>query len=347
MKKTTMLLGAGCLLLTLLSAPAWAQDQTSVPATGELPSSAKTVFMGSKADPPAKKLLGVNEDYEGRSYLAGDEWNLHLYYPKIKNIGGGYMGVGSDQAYLLMSWSRPSLGWITDYDPLVIETHKVYFAFFKAAKTPDEFLALWEKDNEKSSLALLDAAYQGDENLPVIRKIYTSWRVKILRRHKRIKKIMETQKIPSYLNDQDSYTFVRNMIEQGRVRPMVANLLDDEGLIGIGQSAKQLNVPIRVLYLSNAEEYWNYPDQFRANIKGLFFDAQSYTLHTLSTWSTNKDYRYVLQPSLNYAAWLEHKWVKKVYYMIPRRKLEGPEDIDFIEFNKDVEEVAKRKGKKK
>lgn len=331
------------MLLILSGGVAAAQD---VPATGALPEAARTVFMGSKEDPAAKKLLGVNEDYEGRSYLTGDEWHLQLFYPKLKGIGGGYMGVGSDQAYLLMSWSRPSLGWITDYDPLVIETHKIYFSFFKKAKTPEEFLKLWEKESREEVKALLASDYKDDENLPIVQKIYKTWRVKMLRRHSRIKKIMDKEKIPCYLNDQESYDHIRNMVEQGRIRPLSANLLDDEGLVGIGQTAKKLNVPIRVLYLSNAEEYWNYPEQYRKNIQALHFDERSYTLHTLSTWSTNKDYRYAIQPSLKYAQWLTHDWVKKVYYMIPRRKLEGAEDIDFMEFDTDVEDVAKRRKKK-
>ena len=99
--------------------------------------------------------------------------------------------------------------------------------------------------------------------------------------------------------------------------------------------------------IKDAEEYWNYPEQYRKNIQALHFDERSYTLHTLSTWSTNKDYRYAIQPSLKYAQLLTHDWVKKVYYMIPRRKLEGPEDIDFMEFDTDVEDVAKRRKKKK
>ena len=334
--------------------PAWAepgprgaeQASVSVAPTGPLSAQARDVFMGSAEDPPAKKLLGVNEDYEGRSYLAGDEWNLHLFYPKIKGVGGGYMGVGSDQAYLLMSWSRPTLAWLMDYDPLVLETHKVYFALFREAKTPEEFLRLWSSAGQEQALALLDRDYKDDPNLPIVRKVYTSWRVKILRRHERLIKILKAQKIPSYLHDQDSYDAVRQLVIQGRVRPIQANLLDKAGLLGIGQAARQLGVPIRVLYLSNAEEYWSYPAQYRQNIQGLYFDESSYTLHTLSTWTTNKDYRYAIQPSLKYVEWLKRDWVKKVYTMIPRRKLEGPDDIDFMEFELDVEQVEARRAKK-
>lgn len=335
-----------CLCFGALGSVAVAQE-SSVSATGPLSDSAKTVFMGSKEDPPAKKLLGVNESYEGRSYLAGDEWNLHLYYPYIKDSGGGYMGVGSDQGYLIMSWTKPKLGWLIDYDPLVVETHKIYRVFFEKAKTPDEFFALWKKSNRKSSLKLLEEKLGKDKNYKLIRRVFKDWRVKIYRRHSRVRRIMKKEKIPSYLTNQASYDHVRNMVTQGRVRTMVANLLDDEGLVGIGAAAKKLGVPIRTLYLSNAEEYWKYPKQFRKNIAALHFDDKSYTLHTLSTWTTNKDYRYVLQPSLKYVEWLKRDWVKKIYYMVPRRKLKGPEDIDFIVFKKDVEAVEKRRNLRK
>ena len=137
------------------------------------------------------------------------------------------------------------------------------------------------------------------------------------------------------------------MVATDRIRPMSGNLLDDEGLIAIGEAARALKTPIRLLYVSNAQEYWKYPEQYRKNIAGLYFDEKSNVVHTLSTWSTNKDYRYVVQPGLNYQEWMTADWVLKVYYMIPRRKLEGAEDIDFIHFTRELKEVEERRAKRK
>ena len=338
---------------TALPQHAHAQDapaeKTALPQTkyGAPNADQKATFWGSKEDPAAKKLLGVNEDYEGRSYLHGDEWNLHLYYPHIKELGGGYVGVGADQGYLLMGWTQAEYGWLVDYDPLVPLTHKVYHAFFMEAATPKEFLAFWDAKNKDKALAAIEKHHGDHEHIKQIKRIYTDWRKRIQIRHRRVNRRLRKEKIPAYTNNQEQYDHIRGMIATGRIRPMLANLLDDEGLTGIGEASKKMNVPIRILYLSNAQEYWKYPDQFRANVASLNFDERSYTLHTLSTWSTNKDYRYVLQPGLNFQEWMAAEWVPKVYRMIPRRKLEGEDDIDFIEFNKDVKKVEARRNKKK
>ena len=128
---------------------------------------------------------------------------------------------------------------------------------------------------------------------------------------------------------------------------MQANLLDTKGIRGIGAAAKQMQVPIRILYVSNAQQYWDYTQEFRDNIAALPFDEKSYVLHTLSTWSINKDYRYVLQGAQNFAAWMQAAWLKKVNNMIPRRKLKGEDDIDFIHFKQTVEEAEAKRAKKK
>ncbi len=319
----------------------------SAQESSELTEAQSSLFWGSKEDPAAKKLLGVNEKFEGRSYLAGDEWNLHLYYPSIKGIGGGYVGVGSDQGYMMISWSRPKVAWMIDYDPLVIETHKIYRTFFLAADTPKAFLDFWKKSNKAAALAALEKDWKDDPNYPLLKRVYKEWRAKIHRRHTRIRRILKKNKVPSYLSDQEHYTYVRDMIRGKRLRTMVANLLDDEGLIGIGEASRKMGIPIRVFYTSNAEEYWKYPKQFRDNVAGLNFDDASYVLHTLSTWSTNRDYRYVLQKGLNYQQWVAKPWVKKIYNMVPRRKLKGADDIDYIVFKRDVEAVEARRAKRK
>lgn len=327
--------------------PAAAAEAVAPSKHGELTAEQREIFYGAPEDPPAKELLGVNEDYAGRSYLAGDEWNLHLYREHIEDIGGTYVGVGADQGYLLMSWSQPEYGFLIDYDPLVVETHKIYRAFFLHAKTPKEFMALWKRKNRDEALEIIEAQWEGDKNLKMVKRIYRDWRRRINRRLVRLERQLRDDEIPSYLTDQKRYDFIRGMIATDRIRPMSGNLLEDEGLIGIGEAARKLGAPVRVLYLSNAQEYWAYPKQYRENIAKMYFDEKSYVLHTLSTWTTNKDYRYVIQPGLKYQEWMTRGWVRKVYHMVPRRKLEGPEDIDFIYFDRDVDDVEARRKKRR
>jgi hypothetical protein len=131
---------------------------------GPLTEAQKAIFWGSTEDAPAEKLLATEERLEGRHYPTCDEWNIHLFEPKVRDLGGGYLGVGTDQAYLFIGWQRPHLAWLFDYDPWVKHIHKTYHIFFEEAETIDEFIALWAKKNRKTSRKLLKEKLAGDSD---------------------------------------------------------------------------------------------------------------------------------------------------------------------------------------
>jgi hypothetical protein len=280
-------------------------------------------------DPPAKELDGVREEYFGRHYLAGDEWNLHLFEPHIRGKGGGYVGVGSDQSYLLIAWQRPAFAWQIDYDELVVLLHQAYRVFFRESSTRGAFIELWSPKGSVRALELIDQHLAGHPKQRLIRRVYREQRANIEIRLRRQAKIYAKAKVAWFLSDDEQYAFIRQMIAAERIRPMCGNLLEKKTLVGIGAAARQTGLTIRVFYPSNAEEYWHYPQQFRDNIAGLPFDADSLVIRTLSTWSINQDYRYYVQAGSLFQDWLRRPWVNRVYLMTPRRKLKGPEDIQF------------------
>lgn len=103
---------------------------------------------------------------------------------------------------------------------------------------------------------------------------------------------------------------------------------------------------MRVVYLSNAEQYWPYSQVFRDNLRSLPFDEKSQIIRTLSTFTINKDYRYNLQSGKLYQAWLAEPRMKHVHQLVKRRKLKGPDDIEFLVTDSDPAQVkpAKKKG---
>src|SRR5690606_17719031 len=96
--------------------------------------------------------------------------------------------------------------------------------------------------------------------------------------------------IPCYLDDQAIYDHIVGLWENDRIRPMLGNLLDEQALAGVGDAARELEIPIRVTYLSNAEQYWRYTDQFRANIEGLHFDDKSVVIRTIAFGKKSDEY---------------------------------------------------------
>jgi hypothetical protein len=333
----------------------------SVDAEGPLGEVARAIFWGTAEDPAAEKLLGVNEEYEGRHYLTGDEWNLHLFYEHIKDLGGGFVGVGTDQTFLLIGWQRPELAWLFDYDPWVHHLQHAYIAFFEAADTPREFKRYWWR--KKAAIELLEKRYADHPDRENIVKLYEMARGKVRYRLKlveeKIEKLAEDEEdedgevvregveYPTFLTDQETYDFIKKRIEQKRVRPLQGNLLEDRALIGVGRAARALDVPVRVAYLSNAEQYWKYKPQYRENFKKMYFDDKSLILRTFSTWSINKDYTYNVQKALDYVEWLEREWVEKVTWIVPKWKPTEDEDIAFREVERDIEQLEKWRNRNK
>jgi hypothetical protein len=119
------------------------------------------------------------------------------------------------------------------------------------------------------------------------------------------------------------------MLKAGRIRALSANLLDKKGVIGVGETARKMGVPIRLIYLSNAEGYWKYSKQFKANIRSLPTDEKGIVLRTMSTWPTNKDYTYVAQRIEQYQEWLSMDFFVRRSQMVWRTKLKGPDHVDF------------------
>ena len=319
--------------------PTLAQQPVRVGPAQLLPLSAAqaTIFAGSPQDPATELRLGVTKARHGKHYLAGNEKTLQAFYPHIREIGGGYVGVGSDQAYLLIGWMRPEVAWFIDYDQDVVDVHAVYRVLFEHAETPAELLALWTVDQKKHVAELILVAHPGDRGKH-LRRLYLVNRGWIHRRLQAVTKRLVAAKVPSYLNDQATFDYVRSFLEAGRVRPLLANLLNETGFRGVAEAADKMGVAINVLYLSNAEEYWKqYPQVFRDNVAALPFADNAKILRTLLIWNVNEDYRYNVQPARNYLEWLAKPYTTNVYDIVYKRGQPDPAIINFFETDESPE----------
>ncbi|MBA3548604.1 MAG: hypothetical protein H0T76_19135 [Nannocystis sp.] len=302
-------------------------DISTKPAVAQpLDARQRALFLAPAADEPAAELGGVTEARKGQHYVTGNERTLEAFYPRIHELGGAYVGVGSDQAYVLLGWSRAELAWLIDYDPVVVELHAVYHALFAAAATPERFLALWQREHKADAIAALHAAYPGE--LGRRREaLFRQYRARVAKRLGELQSTMSAAAVPSFLNGIDEYTYVRGLIQAGRVRALLADLGRDGAVREVAAAARRLGTPVRVVYLSNAEQYWELlPPAFRTNLAALPVDERSVVLRTLLTWETNKDYRYNAQPARNYQRWLAIPWVETIYDVVRRKHITAPGD---------------------
>jgi hypothetical protein len=291
----------------------------------------RAIFWGSAPDPIPRQRHGLEPGDDKNHYLSSDERHLHFFRGQIKDLGGAYLGVGADPAYLFIGWQRPELAWLIDYDAWIVQVHHVYRQFFLAATTPEAFLAFWQDANTEAAERLLNSSFIPAEQQRRMTWVYRAGRQRTRSRFADLIQRYNDAGIPSFLNDLSTYRFVRGMIAADRVRPMSANLLDEHGLVGIGAASRQLGVPIRVVYLSNAEQYWRYPPQYRTNMESLLTNDTSVLLRTFAAQRSNGDYRYNTQPFRRYLAWLGASGIHKVYQIVDLPKITSRTEFPLTE----------------
>lgn len=287
----------------------------------------RTLVWETTEDDAPEVLNAMRKDFENRHYQTCDELHLAKFYPNIKGIKGAYIGVGSDQAYTFMGWMDAELAWLTDYDPWIKQEHRIYALFFEKAETHEAFVSQWRTRNRAASRAMIAERFAADPEKALIMEVFDSASYKVDVRMTRLIAMAKNYKIPTFVTDAAMYAHVRSMILGGRVRPMVSNLLDTDGLTGVGNASRAVNVPIRVVYMSNAEDYWRYSEQFRVNMAGLNFDENSWILRTAASKPTNGDYRYNMQDAQNFQAWLKEPFVKRRGDVWPAPYVNGDDDI--------------------
>ena len=293
--------------------------EPAVGGVSPLPEVDRARLLSSPIDRPPAYLDGVTPDHHGKHFIASDEWNHHLYAPHIRNLGGGYIGVGATQGYVLIGWARPELAWFIDYDDTVVDLHQVWRVLFELAPTRAELARLWSWEaREQTSAAIRE--HLGPAEARSVVATYRRHRARISKRMTELRAKHLELRVASYLTDDETFDYVRGMVVGGRVRAMRVDLTATRGLAGIAEVARELEVPIRLLYTSNAQTYWRYAEgNFVANVRGLPFDEGSLVAHTIGTHSTNGDYRYVLHRGLDFQAKLG-EGPRSVYRITPWRR---------------------------
>jgi hypothetical protein len=244
----------------------------------------------------------------------------------VQDLGGGYVGVGPDQAYLFIGWQRPEFAWLIDYDPKVMRVHAMYRALLQAFERRRDFLAAFESEQADATSALLQQ--QGD---PRLRRLYRNNRDMFRWRLRTLERKLGRRGVPCWLTDDETYAYVRAMVLGDRVRPLRVNLVDDVGMAGIAEAARALGVTVRVVYLSNAEEYWErYEPQFVANLAALPIDDRALVLRTRLVWQVNRDYVYNAQSLAEYLAWLQTPGVETLEDIVGRKPKAEAGRINFV-----------------
>jgi hypothetical protein len=256
------------------------------------------------------KQAATSHCRDAHSHVTTNEAHHEAYLPYLQRLGGIYLGVGSDQGLSFVANSGATLAFLFDYDPQVVLINKLHRLLILNSTSPSEFLQRWQAHTAKRTIDLIQRT---EANGPTARQLVASYRIyrRVLEPYFRRVARSKAHQTIHWLRDGARYAYLRRLFQEGRIRILAGDLLKDVTMRSIAKAARALKLPVRLLYLSNAEEYWRYTRAFRANILALPFDERSLVLRTRNSknGASFGRYQYVIQGGLDF----QHKIAKQRY----------------------------------
>lgn len=261
-------------------------------------------------------------------YMKSNEVRHDVFFPYVAGTGGAYVGVGSDQNYTLAAAAGSELVFLLDIDQSVVDLHRCYEALIEASPDPQTLYARWSREGYDESVKLLEAAYADlpEADRRRIVRLYKAARETVYIHLDRVLRRHQSGQPTSWMSSPEMYARVRELFLADRVRMMAGDLTGSSSLQSVGAAAKALGVPIRVVYFSNAEEYFDYTRQFVANIDALVGDDDAVLLRTIYSkqWvHADQLWAYQVQPLADYRARLDDRKNRSRNPMLRYAELDG------------------------
>ena len=218
-------------------------------------------------------------------YVQSNETRHDLFFPYVENVGGCAIGVGSDQTFTAAAKARSTVLFMMDIDRRVVDLHLMHRVFVLASETPEDNWAWWDAKNADEAKALLEEKLAADgvdaTTLKRTLRGYNAYRETVYRHLRRvINRERDGEKV-TWLSDPEMYAHIRSLYQAGRVRVMQGNLAGSNSMRTAAKACQELGETMRVVYMSNAEEYFSYTADFVANIEAQPIDDKSVLLRTI------------------------------------------------------------------
>lgn len=256
-------------------------------------------------------------------FLVSNEDEHPLWYETIKDRGGIYAGVGADQSFVFAGWAKSEYLVLVDFDRWVCDLNEIHGLVFELAEKPEDILGFWEYKNQSKTRAAVKERWTEPEEQKRKLRVLSSARADVKKQFERLQKRYQRTKLPYFGNDEAQLAHIKKLFAQGRVRAVRGDLTGPDTMQDLAKFAKAVNRPLRLLYLSNAEDYFDYKDRnFAANIKAQYFDDKSLILQTRP--KQGEYFWYVAQQPENYIGWMDSGMVPN-WLMLFRRYAKLPD----------------------
>jgi len=214
-------------------------------------------------------------------YFRSNEWYQNLLVQPLAGRGGAYVGVGSDQNYTMAAIAGSELLILIDYDPRIRWVHRIYDVLVRASETPDDLVSRFAEENAERSRELIETAVQSDPDAAAISKHFTKSRKLWHAYLQRVRGQKGKLPVTSWLSVPEYYKHMRGLFNAGRVVARNGDMTAERTVRAAGAAAKELKLPVRIIYFSNAEQFFPYSDSFQANMRALPTDERSVVVRTI------------------------------------------------------------------
>lgn len=297
------LLAMALLGLALFGPPSRAALADQAPTPPEVPASGPVT--GELAALLAR-LPSEHTPDPGEHYPVSNEWRHDLFLPSIRDLGGIFVGVGPDQCYTLAAMQGAQLAILVDFDLQVPLVHRMYEVLVGESATPDELVARFDEGQARATSGLLERGLAGDARAPAILRLFDRHRARWSRYLRAVRRSTRDGVPGSWLADEALYGRVRALFREGRVVALNGDVTASMTMRSVGRLTRLLELPVRVLYLSNAEQFFPYTRQFAENVGGLAMDERSVVLRTFrasgATYPARDRWHYVVEPLAGFRA---------------------------------------------
>lgn len=280
-----------------------------------LPQVWQDAFAQLVEDPKPRSLV------RNTHYIVSNEDMHYVWKDHVRDRGGVYIGVGTDQNYLLAAWAKPELLVLLDFDQMVVDLHRVYGLIFLAAPTPEDFLDLWEERNVRRVEALIDSQETDAARKQGMLHAYRTSHYAVSRRLREVGKRYRPLGVPWFLTDAAQYRYLVMLFRTGRVKYVRGDLSLGGSLQSVATATKKSGGVVRTVYFSNAERYFPYTRGFTDSVLGLPTDDRSLILRTKARISGL--YEYIVQDADNLRAWLQWGKLRQAFHMSKHREPDG------------------------
>lgn len=225
---------------------------------------------------------GLHADH----YPASNERRIDLFRERISNLGGGYIGVGTDQNLTFIAWAKSEYAWLMDFDYVAVDVNRIHMFFITISPSYADFRSLWDRRNRVQAGRLLEARFGGEADYPRIKRAFQvahRGSTDVPERIRDLDYMVRRFGLRTFANDPEDYNYIRNMIRAGRIRAVPGDLKGDVSMQEIARVSADQDAPIRLIYTSNAEEYFRFPDAMRRNFLALPHDERGFVIRTATS----------------------------------------------------------------